>query len=65
MKNWWNPTDIETCPVCNGDLEIYTAAQFGDWCLDGDAVRCTECNFKSSVSVDEDGEAWVQDPIGG
>lgn len=54
----WQHTDIDQYPECGDDLVIYTDAKIG--CYDGDPVRCVSCGFESGMSVDEDGNAWVQ-----
>lgn len=61
----WKITHIDECPICCGDLEIYTAQLSVSSCRDGDPARCVECGFEGAMSVDEDGSAWVQDPVEG
>lgn len=57
----WQSTDIECCPNCFGDLEICTSTGKTEVFNDGDLVRCIYCNFDSVISVDENGDAWVQE----
>jgi hypothetical protein len=56
----WQIIDFESCPECGSDIEVMTIADEG-FCYDGDSCRCVECDFKSGMSVDEDGSAWIQD----
>ena len=57
----------ESCPICGGNLTVKTKCDpsndddFEVWFTDGDEVCCDECDFKSCISVSEDGEAGVQD----
>ena len=57
----------ESCPECGGNLTVKTNCDpskdddFEIWFTDGDEVNCDDCDFKSCISVSEDGEAWVQD----
>jgi transcription elongation factor Elf1 len=55
----WRHTDIDQCPRCGSDLEIFTNAPV-DEAFDGDDARCVECGFYSAMTVDEYG-AGVQD----
>lgn len=57
----------ESCPECGGNLTVKTKCDpskdddFEIWFTDGDEVTCDDCDFKSCISVSDDGEAWVQD----
>ena len=52
------------CPNCSNNLEVNTTheqtSEFEDYVYDGDEVRCN-CGFESCISVDEYGNAGVQD----
>ena len=59
----WRELHIEDCPECgNPTLEIYTEDVLPEKIvgLDGDHVRCPECGYKTGLTVDEEGKAWVQ-----
>lgn len=58
MKKWKH-LEFECCPECGSDLEVLSSDP-DDTFYDGDEVRCNECDFRSAVSVDEDGTFWVQ-----
>ena len=61
----WIAIDDESCPTCGDSIEVNTALATGGF-FDGDACRCMSCDFKSVMSVDEDGSSWIQDSwIGG
>ena len=55
----WKLLDFGECPECGSSLECCTEGT-GSWVYDGDSIRCTECQFTSGISVDEEGVAWVQ-----
>lgn len=59
MADW---TDIvwDDCPECGGSIQVFTNAEAGH-CYDGDPARCMDCDFRSCMSVDEDGTTWLQD----
>lgn len=57
MADKWRPYMSEDCPVCSWELEVY--ATYGDF-TDGDPVKCTECGYQTTLSVDEDGDMWLQ-----
>lgn len=57
---------FEDCPECGGTLTAKTKCDTSKdtdselWFTDGDDVFCDYCDFKSTVTVSEDGEIWVQ-----
>ena len=59
MKKEWQLMKFDDCPHCGDSLEVLTDNDKPDWYYDGDDVRCTNCDFKSCISVDED-HAYVQ-----
>ena len=60
MKTW-KDISFDECPECGSSLEGETDAKEEGWFFDGDPVRCTECKYTSSISVnDDEGNAWVQ-----
>lgn len=68
MEKKWKIFAGEDCPNCGDNLEVLSESpeendtDFEQWFTDGEDVRCcSECGFKSAVSVSDDGEAWVQD----
>ena len=56
----WKDINFDDCPECGGSIQVFTDAVDG-YCYDGDPARCMDCGFKSGMSVDESGNAWVQD----
>jgi len=61
-KKWKTLYGVDAeCPGCGSSLEVLTAAKGIGLCYDGDRVRCVECDFQSGVTVDENGETWVQE----
>jgi hypothetical protein len=68
MEQQWKILTLENCPNCGDELEVFSASlekndtNFVQCLSDGEAVRCiSQCGFKSALSVDDDGEAWVQE----
>ncbi len=60
MFKEWKEIDWNDCPECGGSIQVYTVAD-DNHCYDGDTCRCMDCGFRSGMSVDEEGNAWVQD----
>ena len=56
----WEAWAGDSCPECGGSLEVLTSAGTGS-CYDGDLVRCMDCPMQTGMSVDEDGNAWVEE----
>ena len=54
------PYDDE-CPACGGTLEILTNSKEPNMGYDGDLVQCLECPWQGYLSVDEDGNAELND----
>ena len=59
MKEW-KLINFDECRECGDSLEGFTDNDKEGWFYDGDDVRCVECDFKSCISVDEEGYAYVQ-----
>lgn len=51
--------EYEQCPVCGDDLVVTTDKNEYEF-YDGDHVECVACDFKSVLSVDDEGGIWVQ-----
>lgn len=49
----WKFYEFEQCPICGNDIEVFTNQPNG-YVVDGDQVRCVQCNFESSVSIDDE-----------
>ena len=52
----WHDTD-ESCPDCGDTVIVLSESK--DW-FDGDTCKCCSCSFVSCMSVDEDGNSWIQ-----
>ena len=68
MKKEWKVFMGEDCPNCGDNLEVLSECLEKDdtdseqWFVDGEDVKCcADCGFISSLSVSDDGCAWVQD----
>ena len=59
MKKHWVNIEYNDCPECGGQLRAFTDCNEDNCVYDGDIVKCSNCNFESTMSVDEDGNAWV------
>ena len=57
MKKW-KKVNFDECRNCGNTLEAKTDNNKKGWFYECDEVRCTECAFKSAISVDE-GVAYV------
>ena len=55
----WKLIEWEECPECGCLVEVFTDAD-DDEIYDGDAVRCSSCDWNGTMSVDEHGVAWIQ-----
>lgn len=55
----WKPIAWEQCENCGNDLEVLTACSIEGNVYDSDEVRCVECKATGSVSIEEDGLAWI------
>lgn len=52
----WRYLDEESCPRCGDDILCQTPKHYADGeFMDGSKVKCVDCNYKSAVTVDEDG----------
>ena len=56
----WIDLLSEDCPECGGLLKVRTQSCVDRHYYDGAPVRCTNCNFTSAISIDEDGYEWIQ-----
>lgn len=52
----------EDCPECGGELQAITSCKEGELWYDGDSAYCCDCNkIMGTLSVDEDGNSWLND----
>ena len=56
MKEWIF-CECEQCPECGNDIEVLTSQP--GYVSDDDEIRCVQCDFRSSVSVDDE-EIYVK-----
>lgn len=49
----------ESCPECGDDMAMKTQPRDG-LIGDGDDVICPSCGYKTALSVDEEGNSWLQ-----
>ena len=47
----------ESCPECGDSMFVNTTRSYA---LDGDLAECPSCGFAAGLSIDEEGESWVQ-----
>jgi len=48
-KMWDNPDD--TCPSCDSIPEVLTSETRNGYAVDGDSVRCPECDTRGVMMV--------------
>jgi len=58
MSKEWKMWEADSCPECGCMPEVLTDAELG-YAFDSDDVRCPECDTKGGMTVDEDGDAYI------
>jgi len=48
----WKNTEIQSCNLCGGQVQIHTFVEDDSVFYDGDDCRCTDCHAVGKVYVD-------------
>lgn len=56
----WRAVSWAECPECGSEqVSVFTNADPGYDCRDGDPAECMECSHEGRVTVEGDGRAWI------